>query len=75
MFRLGVFSNPWLFVGAITMAGLQLLFTYLPAMQHVFGTASLGITEWLFIIAVGVIIYSAVGIEKRYSTACAVTAD
>ncbi len=68
MFTLGVFSNPWLFVGASTMAALQLLFTYLPSMQHVFGTASLGVTNWLLIIAVGVVIYIVVEIEKWIAT-------
>ena len=68
MFTLGVFSNPWLFVGVITMVASQLLFTYLPAMQHVFGTASLGVTEWLLIMAVGVVIYIVVEVEKRIST-------
>jgi Ca2+-transporting ATPase len=68
MFTRGVFSNPWLFVGVITMVAAQLLFTYLPAMQHVFGTASLGITEWMLILAVGLVIYVVVEIEKRAST-------
>jgi cation-transporting P-type ATPase F len=65
MFTLGVFSNQWLFVGVVTMVVFQLLFTYLPAMQRVFGTAALGGTEWMLIIAVGVVIYSVVDIEKR----------
>ena len=68
MFTLGLFSNPWLFVGVTTMIASQLLFTYLPAMQHVFGTTSLGVTEWTIIIAVGVVIYTAVEIEKWVST-------
>ena len=68
MFTLGLFSNPWLFVGVTTMAASQLLFTYVPAMQHVFGTASLGVAEWMLIIAVGVVIYIAVEIEKWIST-------
>ena len=68
MFALGLFSNPWLFVGVTTMAASQLLFTYLPTMQHLFGTASLGVTEWTLIIAVGVVIYVIVEIEKWIST-------
>jgi len=68
MITLGVFSNPWLFVGVITMVASQLLFTYVPFMQHVFGTASLGVTDWLPIIAVGVVIYIVVEIEKWIST-------
>ncbi len=65
MFSVGVFSNRWLFVGVIIMVVLQLLFTYLPAMQRVFGTASLGVGEWLLIMAVSITIYSVVGVEKR----------
>ena len=64
MFTLGVFSNPWLIFGVIAMVVLQLLFTYLPAMQRVFGTEGLGGTAWLLIMAVGVIIHGVVGIEK-----------
>jgi Ca2+-transporting ATPase len=73
MFKLGVFSNPWLFVGVITMVALQLAFTYLPAMQHMFGTASLGITEWMLIMAVGMVIYTVVEIEKKVSQLRAVS--
>lgn len=65
MFTLGVFSNRWLFVGVILMICLQMLFTYLPAMQQLFGTEALGATEWLLIIAVSAAIYGIVGIEKR----------
>ena len=68
MFTRGVFSNPWLFVGVITMIASQLVFTYLPAMQHIFGTASLGVTEWVIILAVGMLIYIVVEIEKRISS-------
>ena len=67
MFALGLFSNPWLFVGVITMGVSQLVFTYLPAMQQVFGTANLGIEEWMLIMIVGVVIFIVVEIEKRFT--------
>ncbi|RLC56179.1 MAG: cation-transporting P-type ATPase, partial [Chloroflexi bacterium] len=67
MFTRGLFSNPALFVGVVTMTASQLLFTYLPAMQRVFGTASLGANEWMLIIVVGVVIYIVVEIEKKLS--------
>ena len=69
MFRLGVFSNRWLFVGVIAMVVFQLLFTYAPAMQLMFGTENLGSTEWILITAVGVAIFGVVEIEKRISAA------
>jgi magnesium-transporting ATPase (P-type) len=64
MFTLGVFSNRWLLFGVVAMVILQLLFTYSPVMQRVFGTEGLGGTAWLLIMAVGVVIYGAVGVEK-----------
>ena len=64
MFSLGVFSNPWLIVGVVTMTLLQLVFTYSSTMNQLFGTAPIGIVEWLFILGGGLIIYSVVGFEK-----------
>jgi calcium-translocating P-type ATPase len=64
MFRLGVFSNRWLVLGVAGMTALQLLFTYSPAMNRLFGTAPIGITEWAWVLAGGLMIYSVVGGEK-----------
>ena len=64
MFRLGVFSNRWLLVGVLLMILLQIGFTYLPFMHAAFASAPIGATEWLWILAVGAIIYTVVGLEK-----------
>lgn len=64
MFKLGFFSNRWLIGGVMTMIALQMLFTYSPTMNRLFGTAPIGITQWLWILAGGFIIYIAVGTEK-----------
>jgi Ca2+-transporting ATPase len=64
MFDVGVFSNRWLLGGAGLMAALQLAFTYVPAMNRTFDSEPIGVTEWLLILGVGVLIYSVVGIEK-----------
>jgi potassium/sodium efflux P-type ATPase len=64
MFRLGVFSNRWLVLGVAGMTLLQLLFTYSPAMHRLFGTAPIGIAEWTWVLAGGLVIYSVVGGEK-----------
>ncbi|MBI2306655.1 MAG: HAD-IC family P-type ATPase [Rhodocyclales bacterium] len=61
----GVFSNPWVWVGSGLMIGLQLLFTYLPLMNRLFGTAPIGLAEWLAIIACGWLAALVVGVEKR----------
>lgn len=71
MFAIGVFSNRWLYIGVIAMVVFQLLFTYAPAMQLLFGTEGLDAIEWLLIIAVGMVVYLAVEIEKKISAAFA----
>jgi magnesium-transporting ATPase (P-type) len=64
MFRLGVFSNRWLVVGVAVMTMLQILFTYAPAMNRLFGTAPIGMSEWVLILGGGLMIYTVVGAEK-----------
>ncbi|WP_445371555.1 cation-transporting P-type ATPase [Methylomonas sp. HW2-6] len=64
MFKVGVFSNPWVLVGVSAMIALQLLFTYWPVMQQLFGSAAIGQDEWLLILAVSLAIYAIVGLEK-----------
>ena len=61
----GLFSNPWLWVGCGLMLGLQLLFTYAPLMNRLFATAPIGPGEWLQIAAFGVLASVVVGLEKR----------
>jgi cation-transporting ATPase F len=64
MFRLGLFSNRWLVLGVAVMVLLQLVFTYSPAMNQLFGSAPMGRTEWLWVLSGGLTIYVVVGIEK-----------
>jgi cation-transporting P-type ATPase F len=66
MFKLGVFSNPWLLIGVVLMTLLQIFFTYSDVMNKVFGTTSLNLVEWSLILACGLAIYSVVSIEKWY---------
>ena len=64
MFRIGVFSNRWLILGVTLMIGLQLLLTYSPAMNLLFGTTPIGFSEWAWILAGGFTIFVVVGVEK-----------
>ncbi len=61
---LGFFSNPWLLAGVGLMLLLQGLFTYLPAMQSVFGTTALGLADWAWVLAAAAAISAAAGVEK-----------
>ncbi len=57
MFKLGVFSNRWLLLGVSLMTVAQLLFTYTPAMNRIFKTAPIVLTDWFVIIAAALAIY------------------
>ncbi|MEW8691592.1 MAG: cation-transporting P-type ATPase [Candidatus Thiodiazotropha endolucinida] len=64
MFQLGIFSNRWLILGVTVMAGLQILMTYVPTMNLLFGTAPIGLVEWGLILGGGLAIYTVVGTDK-----------
>ncbi len=64
MFQLGLFSNPWVTGGVLTTIGLQLLFTYAPAMNLLFHTAPIPLETWMPIIGIGLASYVIVEVEK-----------
>ncbi|MEN6587150.1 MAG: cation-transporting P-type ATPase [Sulfuricella sp.] len=64
IFTLGVFSNLWVVGGVSAMITLQLLFTYLPAMNQWFGSAPIDGWAWGRIIAASAVIYLTIGVEK-----------
>jgi cation-transporting ATPase F len=64
MFQLGLFSNPWVVGGAMGMVVLQLFYTYAPPMNQLFHSAPIGIMDWVHIVAVSLVIYLVIGVEK-----------
>jgi len=64
MFRLGLMSNPWIWVGIAAMMTSQFLVTYVPVMNRLFHTAPIALAEWVPIVAIGLGIYLIVGAEK-----------
>jgi len=65
--RQGVFSNPWVWAGCASMLALQLLLTYLPALNEVFQTAPIGLAEWVEIVAVAGLCTLLIGLEKKWA--------
>ena len=66
MFRLGLFTNPWIWIGIAAMSVAQLSITYLPFMNRLFHTAPIGGMDWLRILGVGLIIYFVTAAEKEF---------
>lgn len=64
IFKLGLMSNPWIWGGIFAMACAQLSLTYLPIMNQLFHTAPIGLTDWVSIFAVGLIIYLVISADK-----------
>ena len=64
MFHVGLFSNPWIWFGVGAMIVLQLLYTYTPTMNRVFGSAPIQASHWALILSVALIAYTVVGLEK-----------
>ncbi|MDI6743567.1 MAG: cation transporting ATPase C-terminal domain-containing protein, partial [Smithella sp.] len=64
MFRLGVFTNPWLLLGCGLMIALQILFTYAPFMNRLFSSAPISGQDWIIVIGVSLAVYGVIGTEK-----------
>ncbi|MCK4608724.1 MAG: cation-transporting P-type ATPase [Gammaproteobacteria bacterium] len=59
-----LFGSRPVLIAIATVVVFQMLFTYVPVMQHFFGTASINIHQWLRIIVIAIIIFLLVEIEK-----------
>jgi cation-transporting ATPase F len=66
---LGVFSNPWVWGGLVTMAVLQLLLTYWPPLNTAFSTAPIGLAEWAEIFAFALCSSLIIALEKHWAKA------
>ena len=61
---IGLWSNPWVYLGIAVVLVLQLAFTYLPVMNVVFGSAPLSLASWIEATAVAWLIMPIIGCEK-----------
>jgi Ca2+-transporting ATPase len=64
--RQGLLSNPWLYIGVASMICLQILFTYVPFMNHLFTSAPIGVMSWLRILIVALTAHIIVILEKMF---------
>ena len=64
VFHVGLFSNPWIWLGVCMMTVLQILYTYSSFMNRIFESAPLDAIYWALILAVALIAYAIVGFEK-----------
>ena len=62
--RQGLRGNPWVLVSIAACVPLQLLYTYAPPLQKVFGSAALDAGEWARVIAAGSLVLIGSELEK-----------
>ncbi|WP_028492370.1 cation-transporting P-type ATPase [Thioalkalivibrio sp. ALE19] len=62
--RAGLLGSRAVLIAVAVLILLQGLFTYAPPLQFLFGTAAIGLEEWLRILAFGVILFVLVETEK-----------
>jgi len=65
IFRLGLFTNMWVFGGATVMLLMQIIYTYLPVMNRLFQSTAIGVESWARILLSGLITYLLVEAEKK----------
>jgi Ca2+-transporting ATPase len=64
IWHLGFFSNPWIWGGTLIMTALQLIYTYVPLFNRVFGSQPMGAVDWVLVLAFSLLISLAVAVEK-----------
>ncbi len=64
VFKIGLFSNGFIFLGIASILLLQAMFLYIPFMQKVFGTASLDGRDLFVSFVAGSVIFVVISIEK-----------
>jgi len=67
IWSIGLFSNPWIFAGVAMMVLLQLVYTYLPAMNAIFDSSPVSAEAWGRLLAFAAAGYLVVGLEKWLS--------
>lgn len=63
---IGFLSNRWAVFGALGMAALQVLLTYVPVMNRWFDTAPITGLEWLEVLGVSLLAYVLIELEKHF---------
>jgi magnesium-transporting ATPase (P-type) len=64
LLRIGLWTNPWVFVGIGALSALQLAFIYLPPLQAVFGTAPLSPRDLAVSVGAGAVVVPIMALDK-----------
>ena len=61
---MGLFTNPWIYVGVGSMSVVQLAYTYLPFMNTLFKSTPIGLAAWGRVLVAGAVTFTVIEVEK-----------
>jgi magnesium-transporting ATPase (P-type) len=67
LWRIGAFTNPWVFTGATLMLVAQLLYTYTPWMNQLFHAEPIAWWWWGVMTSIGFLVFLAADLQKAIS--------
>jgi magnesium-transporting ATPase (P-type) len=67
IFRTSLKTNKWIIFGIISQIAILSLLIYVPVMQQIFTTTALGLSDWVFLLSLAVIVVFAEEIRKFLS--------
>ncbi len=67
IFKTSIKTNKWIIAGIVSQISILAVLVYVPVMQHVFGTTALGVTDWIYLISLALIVVFAEEIRKFLS--------
>jgi magnesium-transporting ATPase (P-type) len=66
VWRIGLFSNPWVYFGIAGTLALQLAFVYVPSLNRLFHTHPLDATDWIAPVVVALAGFLVISLEKWF---------
>jgi Ca2+-transporting ATPase len=66
VFKTSLKTNKWIIAGIVSQLSILAFLVYVPLMQKFFGTAALGVSDWLFLISLALIVVFAEEIRKFF---------
>ena len=66
IFKTSLKTNKWIIAGIVSQLSILAFLVYVPLMQKVFGTTALGLSDWIFLISLALIVIFAEEIRKFF---------
>jgi Ca2+-transporting ATPase len=75
IFKTSISTNKWIILGIVSQLTILSLIVYVPLLQHVFGTAALGLNDWAFLIGLALVVIFAEEVRKLFTRRFSKTAE